>query len=1254
MAVSSTRILVVSAPWFVLLGGCLADNPDQDPFEGDTDCADTDMAGLDAQIEPIQDWSDPIDDALESLPAPGYLVDETTIEPAAEGATAVHAMHLPPKVCLNDTDCTGSTCNCPPLGCSSVNLGRCDDGRVMITEGRSDQRSWTIGTEDSFDWTPIPYWTVSDVPHPATGMPTVGYPDIFCAGHAVLADGTYLMAGGNINGNTDGGGLTELFGFDPDARNLGTTPYGWAGPSEIMAAAAIDVDGDGETDPGFPRLAFDRWYPTVLPLPDGRALIVSGGSQNHHGSTATNTTERIEVYDPENASIVQTVDFPYKPPQYPFLFVLPTGDIFYAGGDNVQSAADNAYLHGRILLSNEDGTFEWHPKFFNTSVYGGSAVMYSPGKIVKAGGRPKGQVRGTAETARIDLSCSAFPGNKEACYEVAEWEEVGSMGEGRTFHTMTLLPDGRVMSTGGTGKDNGHGFHDPDFPCDTATTVCTEGGGADCPSSCVADECESDDDCPLDTTCTDGICEQGYCSGYPSNQRNCLTSDDCRFQSISDQRSTSVPLTEQSGWAYSQGGTCVCPDGGCVDVGDPGLPAPGEDPGDHVFGRCLCDSDAGCGARDVCMHIDGTSDPDDGCGDQCFCDPYNSACFATKHVQIWDPECGLWSDYEDGPELDRARMYHSSALLLPSGNVLVAGNGRRGGLETESNGEQVSVTYGQGVGTPPVILEVDSPAGDDPGGLPIFDYREDVPVAQLRVAAGDAISRVTMVRIGTVTHAQNYDQLFVELQRSGSAFDNPDDEYVLELRWPDIDERGGWSLENIAPPGYYLLFAFHHNMYTVDPVGVPSEAIYVRVGQPDPARIVSCTTTTGFSANVEQCISGPVGGSCPTGAAVSNSLEAPLLKSGQRGWVVQLPPGLADEAGLTDEGDKLALERCSRACSEHWAGLGAADANCEDPGSMSLSLEPLGQQHSSARMSLLANSEQALGGAVPAGELECSAEGDCCEWFDEVTCGAFGRAVQPRAVRPPSEFEIDFADTSEVRVGVGDRCGTGVLEGKARYSYATEEASGTLEPFALNEFSAESRPPIWGVVECSDGTEQEIDVRYLTVELAQPAMGARDAATGAVYFEANTLLFSIDAELNQVPFRTERFATKALVGSATAGNVSLPEVTLEFHVPCSPTVMGTFDVRLGLTSELKVAESPPTIDIRLPEATVPCSTPTLLDADVRDTDGDLADTLWIVDGVQIDPSTSSIVIENGSYVEVRATDERGAATTEGELFQCGM
>ena len=26
----------------------------------------------------------------------------------------------------------------------------------MITEGRSDQRSWTIGTEDSFDWDAYP------------------------------------------------------------------------------------------------------------------------------------------------------------------------------------------------------------------------------------------------------------------------------------------------------------------------------------------------------------------------------------------------------------------------------------------------------------------------------------------------------------------------------------------------------------------------------------------------------------------------------------------------------------------------------------------------------------------------------------------------------------------------------------------------------------------------------------------------------------------------------------------------------------------------------------------------------------------------------------------------------------------------------------------------------------------------------------------------------------------------------------------
>ncbi len=262
--------------------------------------------------------------------------------------------------------------------------------------------------------------------------------------------------------------------------------------------------------------------------------------------------------------------------------------------------------------------------------------------------------------------------------------------------------------------------------------------------------------------------------------------------------------------------------------------------------------------------------------------------------------------------------------------------------------------------------------------------------------------------------------------------------------------------------------------------------------------------------------------------------------------------------------------------------------------------------------------------------------------------------MRPRSDRPPSEFEVELAQTSIVRVGVGDQCGTGILAGNASFSYSSDEPAGTIEPFALNAFSAESRPPVWGAVECADGSEEEIDVRYLSVELAQPAIGARDASTGLVYFEANTLLFSIEAELNHLPYKTERFASKAVAGAAIGADVSLDEVTLEFHVPCSPTVPGTFQVRLGMESSANPTESPPTIQLNLPDPTVPCGGKSVLDADVRDDDGDLDSTVWSVDGVEIDGAVISLVLEHGSYVEVRAIDARGATTTEGQVFQCGL
>ena len=110
-------------------------------------------------------------------------------------------------------------------------------------------------------WHPVPFQR-SEPPCPNPPC----YADIFCSGHALLEDGRFLTAGGNINGTDAGGGLIELFSYSPRTQPFSggvpdqeSSPYGWA------------LEGVMEVD---------RWYPTLTVLPDGHVLIASGASRD--------------------------------------------------------------------------------------------------------------------------------------------------------------------------------------------------------------------------------------------------------------------------------------------------------------------------------------------------------------------------------------------------------------------------------------------------------------------------------------------------------------------------------------------------------------------------------------------------------------------------------------------------------------------------------------------------------------------------------------------------------------------------------------------------------------------------------------------------------------------------------------------------------------------------------------------------------------------------------------------------------------
>ena len=166
-------------------------------------------------------------------------------------------------------------------------------------------------------------------------------------------------------------------------------------------------------------------------------------------------------------------------------------------------------------------------------------------------------------------------------------------------------------------------------------------------------------------------------------------------------------------------------------------------------------------------------------------------------AEIWDPETGSWTQGASGAQ---ARLYHSIALLLPDGRVLIAGGGAPGPL-TNLDAEIYS---------PPYLFEGDGPPSSR---LSIIDVPGEVEVGgqfQVSLATADNVARVTLVKTGSVTHSFNMDQRFIELDFTQSGSE-------LTVDAP--------ASHQTATPGRYLLFA-------LDPRGVPSVSWLVAIDPP--------------------------------------------------------------------------------------------------------------------------------------------------------------------------------------------------------------------------------------------------------------------------------------------------------------------------------------------------------------------------------------------------------------------------------------
>ncbi len=180
-----------------------------------------------------------------------------------------------------------------------------------------------------------------------------------------------------------------------------------------------------------------------------------------------------------------------------------------------------------------------------------------------------------------------------------------------------------------------------------------------------------------------------------------------------------------------------------------------------------------------------------------------------NRAEIWNPATGEW---RVGTAAVRARLYHSSALLLPDATVLVAGGGAPG-PQVNTNAE---IYY------PPYLF-------DSSGS---FALRPSITSWPSSAAVGDTlplevsgdVARIALVKTGSVTHSVNMDQRFVELPftTSGSSV------------WAELPVRA-----TDTPPGFYMLFA-------VSSTGVPSTAKMLRINiDSAPNTAVDYTATIG-------------------------------------------------------------------------------------------------------------------------------------------------------------------------------------------------------------------------------------------------------------------------------------------------------------------------------------------------------------------------------------------------------------------------
>lgn len=291
-----------------------------------------------------------------------------------------------------------------PSPVRAVHAALLRSGKVLLIAGSGNSREmFHAGQFETAIYDPVTDTVRSDIDTPF---------DLFCGGHAFLPDGRLLVVGG-------------------------TGAYDDTGPGFVGEKRTAIFDPVTESYVPGPDMAIGRWYPTVVNLGDGRLVATAGYDENRKISNT------FQIFNP--ATSTWTPDAPLGNPApggvgiytpfYPSFHLLADGRLFYSG----MHAWSFGGATSPYIWNPSSNTVRWlaNTPALDANVRDqGASVLLPPAqdqRVMVMGGW------GLPSTAVIDLkdpNPTYVPGPP--------------MDSGKMYMSAVILPDGRVLETGGS------------------------------------------------------------------------------------------------------------------------------------------------------------------------------------------------------------------------------------------------------------------------------------------------------------------------------------------------------------------------------------------------------------------------------------------------------------------------------------------------------------------------------------------------------------------------------------------------------------------------------------------------------------------------------------------------------------------------------------------------------------------------------------------------------------------------------------